>query len=932
MRLRPSLATLAAVGLGACGIIGPKEAPTLKTLADREFVVPKTEPIPGSEEKTIAAYRAFVKGAPRDRQRPEAMRRLGDLEMDDADIRSLADKSGSGAADYRGAVALYERLLKDYPDRTDNDHVLYQLGRAYEQGGELEKALKTLDRLVEQFPLTRHIDEAQFRRGELLFTMRDYAGAEKAYATVVHRTTPTAYHERSLYMHGWSVFKQGRLEDALQSFFAVLDLKLAGADSDAVQARVSGLTRADREMLEDTYRVTSLCLENLQGPESIPPYVNSPARHAYDFVVYQQLTDLYIKQERTKDAADTLGAFARRYPLHAQSPLFQARVIEIYQQAGFGMLAVQAKKEYVARYGVRSEFRSANPAGWERAQPLVKTHLTELARFYHAAAQKGKKSEDYQEAAHWYRVYLDSFPDDPHAAQINFLLAELLFEDKHFAEAAVEYDMTAYHYPPHQKSADAGYATLLSYTEQEKLTAPAAQKPVQLAFVDSAGKFARNFPTDPRAGPVLANAAEKLYALGDFPMATTVAQQVLALKPPAAAAQRRTAWIVTAHSAFDQGAFDRAEQGYREVLALTPEQDATRGAFVERLAASIYKQGEQARTAGELRQAVAHFNRVAAAAPQSPVRATAQYDTAAALITLKDWDGAAHTLEDFRQRYPNHPLQGEVGNKLAVTYTEQGKWALAAAEFERMAATTTKGAQFARDAQWQAADFYDKAGKRDAAAKAYERYVRQNPEPLEAAIEARYRLAKIAAAEGSPTRERAWMKELLQADQAGGDKRSDRTRYLAATAALSLAEPAFEEYRKVALVEPLQKQLKLKKAKMEEVLKAYGVAAEYGVADVATASTYRIAELYGDFGRSLMGSQRPKGLAKDEAEQYDVMLEEQAYPFEEKAIELHEINARRSAKGIYDAWVKSSYVALAKLRPVRYGKSERGEVTIDAIR
>jgi tetratricopeptide (TPR) repeat protein len=313
------------------------------------------------------------------------------------------------------------------------------------------------------------------------------------------------------------------------------------------------------------------------------------------------------------------------------------------------------------------------------------------------------------------------------------------------------------------------------------------------------------------------------------------------------------------------------------------------------------------------------------------VRANAEYDAAAGLIALKDWDAAARTLEGFRRDYPDNPLQSEVSGKLAAVYTEQGKWALAAAEFERIAAAR-KDPQLARGALWQAAELYEKAGSRAAAAADYERYVKQYPEPLEAAVEARYRLARFARQDGSGAHELALMKEILQIDQAGGQARTDRTRYLGATAALMLAAPVADEYRKVALVEPLKAQLKLKKAKMEEALKAYGVAADYGVADVATQSTYRIAELYHDFGHALLASQRPKGLSKEELEQYDVLLEEQAYPFEEKAIELHELNARHSADGIYDEWVRKSYVALGELRPVRYAKTERSEVAIDAIR
>ena len=93
-----------------------------------------------------------------------------------------------------------------------------------------------------------------------------------------------------------------------------------------------------------------------------------------------------------------------------------------------------------------------------------------------------------------------------------------------------------------------------------------------------------------------------------------------------------------------------------------------------------------------------------------------------------------------------------------------------------------------------------------------------------------------------------------------------------------------------------------------------------------------LATVYRDFGKALMTSERPKKLSKVEREQYDVLLEEQAFPFEEKATEYHEVNARRAANGIYDKWVKSSFDALRELRPVRYGKNERAEEVIDAIR
>jgi cellulose synthase operon protein C len=932
MRPSHSLALVMTAVLAACAskrMPTPDTEPTLKTLATREFKLPQDKGIEPNVQRAITAYRNFLDAAPKAEQRAEAMRRLGDLEMDSADERIASGAAAGTAADYKAAVTRYQDFLKAYPKAEGNDRVLYQLARAHELGGELELALATLDRLVAEHPDTRVRNEAQFRRGELLFTATQYAKAEAAYATVLKdKTNP--YYERSLYMHGWSVFKQGRLEDALASFFGVLDRKVAGRAGDGDIDTIEGLSRADRELVEDTFRVASLSLANLQGAESVAGFINSDERRSYEFRIYQQLAELYLKQERVKDAADALGTFAKRNPMHPQAPVLQARVIEIYEQTGFAMLALEAKKDYVGHYGLHGEFRRINAPVWERAQPLVKTHLAELARHYHASAQKSKATADYQEAVRWYRAYLEAFPKDPEAPQNNFLLAELLFEDSRFAQAATEYEHTAYGYPLHAKSADAGYAALLSYAAQEKRTPEAERAALQRSSVASALRFAKANPKDTRTGPVLTNAAEKLFTLRDGAQAASVAQQVLALDPPASSANRRVAWTVLAHTAFDAGTFDQAERAYGEVLALVPESEASRNELVERLAASIYKQGEQARKDGKLREAVGHFTRVATAAPLSAVRATAQYDSAAALIALKDWDAATRTLEDFRQRYPKHPLQADVAGKLAVAYSEQGQWARAASEFERLA--TSPDPKVASAALWQAAELYEKSGSKAAAAKAYERYLRHSTQPLEPAIEARYRLAKLAKEAGDHKREQAWMKELQQVEQAGGNARTARTRHLGAMATLALTEPLLDDYRSVKLVEPLAKQLKLKKSKMETLLKVYTDTANSGVPEAATAATYHIAALYKDFGKSLIDSQRPKKLSKAELEQYNVMLEEQAYPFEEKAIEVHEINAGRAAQGFYDEWVKKSYAALRELRPVRYGKTERSEGVIDAIR
>jgi hypothetical protein len=90
-------------------------------------------------------------------------------------------------------------------------------------------------------------------------------------------------------------------------------------------------------------------------------------------------------------------------------------------------------------------------------------------------------------------------------------------------------------------------------------------------------------------------------------------------------------------------------------------------------------------------------------------------------------------------------------------------------------------------------------------------------------------------------------------------------------------------------------------------------------------ATFRIAELYQLLSADLMGSERPAGLSEEELEQYDILLEEQAFPFEEQAIELFEVNAARAAAGVYDDWIAASFAQLAILMPARYAKFEKAE-------
>ena len=218
---------------------------------------------------------------------------------------------------------------------------------------------------------------------------------------------------------------------------------------------------------------------------------------------------------------------------------------------------------------------------------------------------------------------------------------------------------------------------------------------------------------------------------------------------------------------------------------------------------------------------------------------------------------------------------------------------------------------------------YEKAGDKHKAATTYNAYAEMFPSPLEPAIEALYKAGQMHLAVGRDYYYRIQLEKIYEADMNGGTQRTNRTRYLAAQAAFVLAEPHYERYANVRLVEPIRRNMQLKKQLMEQALKAYNKAADLGVAEYTTAATYRIADMYADFSRKLMDSDRPRNLDDEEMEQYEIMLEEQAFPFEEQAIALHETNIKRMHNdGLYNEWIDNSIKALATLMPARYSRNE----------
>lgn len=831
-------------------------------------------------------------------------------------------------ANAKQAIELYKKLLREYPMYDRNDQVLYQMSRAYEEVGEVEEAMKVMNTFIASYPTSKYMDEVQFRRAEYYFTRKKFLDAEEAYQSIVTMGSVSSYYELALYKLGWSFYKQEMYEEALQNYFQLFDYKLSkGYDFEQTEDKGAA------KRIEDTFRVISLSFSNLGGSESVVDYFNRHGNRTYEDKVYSQLGEYYLTKRRYSDAASSYNTFVKLYAFHEVSPHFQMRVIEIYKKGGFAKLVVDAKKEFSSTYALDSEYwHYFDIAARPDVVGFLKSNLKDLANHYHALYQDNRyaknKVENYQEALLWYRNFLSSFPQDEESPVINYQMADLMLENRDFGDAALAYENTAYNYPVHEKSSAAGYAAVYAHREHLKVAQQGRREEVKQRIIQSSLKFADTYPEHEKVTVVLGAAADDLYEMKNFELAVKTARKLIDNYPNAEKDLQRSAWLVVAHGSFDLKVYPDAEAGYLRVLELTAADHNSRTGLYDNLAAAIYKQGEEANSLPDYRAAADHFLRVGMLAPHSRIRPTAEYDAASALIKLEDWEHAGTVLNAFRENFPSHELQPEVTKKVAFVYRSAGKLELAAAEYERIERESSDE-KVRRGALVMAAELYHEIGANRKELAVYKRYVGFFPRPIEQSLELHHKMAGVYQLLGEQGNYLAMLNKIVSMDNSAGSERSDRTRYLASQASLVLTEPLYEDFTAIKLVNPLKPNLLKKKAAMKTAVNGFTKLVEYQVADVTAASTYYIAEIYYHFSRALMQSERPTNLDDLEMEQYELAIEEQVYPFEEKAIDVHKKNLELLYSGLHSIWIDRSIGKLAAVFPANYARAEEstGPVT-----
>jgi len=899
---------------------------TTKESSSNVFIKPKTD------EEIREAYTNYLNNAGEDDSaRLDALSRLAELEFSYSDKLlqqqekltqeekdNFDDKIYNTRLDK--TISLLSTSLKDFSKSKNNDAILYQLAKAYDQRGKHQKSVDTLAKLAEKYPKSPFYAEAQFRIAEDAFSYQDYSTAEFSYTEVITAKDNEVFYEKSLFKRGWARFKQRYYTDAVDDFLeAVLKHEFDEFEK---------LDKSEREQFNEYFRAVGLAFSYLGGSEPLYEYFKEQPNFIYIYHTYSMVADIYLKQERYSDAVETHQQFIKYYPSSDNIPYSHLKIIDIWKNSGFTNKVYGAIEGFYLQYNPSSNYwknQNENSSINRAIRRSLKEYVVLMTGYYHNKFQKTSRNKDYELTDRWYKRYLKHYSAYAQQDNIYFLYAELLTQKHKYKDAFKYYELAAYDNGliVHKKSA---YASIL--ISDRLLTKDPKNKNYLKKQISYALKYAQKYPADKKTYKIILHAAELAFKSADYKSTIELADILVANN-----SNRNNAYInsLKAESYFKLGEYAESENLYTKLIRSNKSSQKQRVKYTDKLALSIYKQGEKAQKSNDYPQAINHFSRISIVAGASKISATGLYDAIALNMQHKQWSSAINDIKRFKKLYPRNKLQADVSKKLSVAYLKSNQGIKAAAEFEKI---SSMGGDVALKsaALWQAAALYEEKNKYDDAIRSYKEYVKKFKKPYPQLIESMNKLVDLYTKKGSINKANVWRKNIIKEDKrALNNVKTDRTKYVASYANLGLARSEMKRFNKIRLSLPLKNSLRKKKSAMQSSVRFFGEASKYKIYEAATEATYSIALIYKKFSISLLESDRPKKLNAEELDQYEILLEDQAFPFEDKSIEFFEINLSRVKEGQYNKWIKSSYMELVGLFPTRYKRSPKVDSYINVL-
>jgi len=132
--------------------------------------------------------------------------------------------------DYAESIALYRKMILDYPESLLHPDALYQIGRSYEYMGQIDSALTTYGEVVSRYPQSDAAELALIEQGELRLRGGIWSQAVDNFSLFITRFPESNRVNEARYGLGQARLALGDTVGAFSQFSTVLDSATSGEE------------------------------------------------------------------------------------------------------------------------------------------------------------------------------------------------------------------------------------------------------------------------------------------------------------------------------------------------------------------------------------------------------------------------------------------------------------------------------------------------------------------------------------------------------------------------------------------------------------------------------------------------------------------------------------------------------------------------------
>ncbi len=867
--------------------------------------------------------------------------------------------------DYSKAIALYDRLLEEFPTSKYADDALYSKGWLLERMGKGEESRKVYREVVEKYPESPFAPEAYMRLAEYYFSPREDKTEEEQivielqkaiqlYKNVLRYKKSKRYDE-ALYKLGWSYYKLAARDpkyynDAITYFLAVADDILAARKYDP-NGEIS-----NPEVFHEAVQYIGISFtdENYvkNGVDKAAELLEKIGDREYGPEIFRAMGETYERIDEPEKAIYAFKKLLMIYPFYVSAPEIQQHIVDVLYQMGKDEEAYLARQELFEKYNPKSEWyqkleKSDNlnkvqylNKAYELSEAALRTNLViDLQKAEEKFANKEDATPLYETFADHCKLYLEYFPADSNAYEVNWSYAYMLDTRLHrFRDAFEEYIKVSNDYlettHQHQAALNAVFVadTLVEMKFGARDTAkinlanpqeliPEELSPEESMLIEAYNNYLRLFPYGDYAPNFLAAAGGIFYNHKMFAEAKVYFQTLVKRFPNAA--ERSLALRSIMDSYFALGRFKDSEAIARRILAEENLPEEQKEFALKRMGQAIFKNAEYYEQQGDFFNAGLEFLRVYQEAPAEPkLVEAALYNSGLNFQKAKDWVRSNEAFNILATEYPDSKYAILALENMAKNFVEMENYVEAAKTYERIYNNYTdspnaepalynasiyyqKGEdwenairvnniyiakfpnlQYATDLFFQNASLFLKLGNLSEANRIYQEFAAKFPNDPRT-VTAFYERGKYYFENGMPEQAKAELKKAIQKSEQLAKAGMDANAYVAAEAVNLMAEILHQDFLSIELKQPPQN-IKANLDKLTSLMKELNNTYRKVIAYASPRSfeaTFNIAKTFEEFADKYISQEIDPNLNPDQKFVAQLKINEQGYKLYDRAVE-----------------------------------------------